>query len=359
MTERFRWDTPGDPDSDRLADDLLWLAESPDDDAVVDVLLERIAVAAADVLPGVVYASITAWRGAGYTTVAASSDLARAVDDAQHAESAGPCVQAAQTAAPVSVPDIAMTMSWPAFHRRATELGLRASVSVPLFAGGGAPVAVLNLYGHDPEPLAALTEGVHAVFASDRLASLDADRDGDEGTRQFLFGLGHALQVRATIQQAVGVVMARDGCAAEQAYRRLRQYAATAQESLSSAATWLITGVVTDPEAGVQVSVRQLSSGVLRVTLTGELAAPVDPAVPARLRAVLDEPASTVHLDLSGVGFCDVAGLRVLLELGQQAAAAGRQLLVVEASYPVRVVLRLTGTAAYFRYPPAPDSAGT
>src|SRR3954466_4294887 len=94
MTERFRWDTPGDPDSDRLADDLLWLAESPDDDAVVDVLLERIAVAAADVLPGVVYASITAWRGAGYTTVAASSDLARAVDDAQHAESAGPCVQA-------------------------------------------------------------------------------------------------------------------------------------------------------------------------------------------------------------------------------------------------------------------------
>ena len=357
MSDYFRWDAPGDRAGDRLGDDLLSLAGSADDDAVVDVLLERIAVAAADGLPGVVYASITAWRGEGYTTVAASSELARAVDDAQHAEQAGPCVQAEQTGAPVGVPDIATTMSWPAFHRQATELGLRASVSVPLFAGGGSPVAVLNLYGHDPVPLTALSEGVREVFALDRPADIDGGRSGAEGTRQFLLGLGHALQVRTVIQQAVGVVMARDGCAAESAYQKLQEYAATAEEPLSSAATRLITGVVTDPEAGVRVTVRLLTGGVVRVTLTGELSAPVDAGVPARLNAVFDEPASMVHLDLSGLGFCDVAGLRVLLKLAQRAAADGRQVRVVEASQPVRVVLQLTGTATYFGYPPTPDPA--
>jgi hypothetical protein len=50
-------------------------------------------------------ASITAMRGRAPVTVAASDELIRATDDVQHAENAGPCVEALPTGTPVGVPD--------------------------------------------------------------------------------------------------------------------------------------------------------------------------------------------------------------------------------------------------------------
>jgi hypothetical protein len=55
--------------------------------------------------------------------------------------------------APVGVDDIDTTMAWPGFRQAAARMGLHASLSVPPFAGSGATIAVLNLYGHDPVTL--------------------------------------------------------------------------------------------------------------------------------------------------------------------------------------------------------------
>lgn len=342
-----------------LADDLVSLAQVPDDDdAVVDVLLARITVAAAEVIVGVDYASITAWRGDGYTTVAASSDLVRAVDDAQHVEAAGPCVQAAQTAAPVGVPDMAAAvMAWPRFHEQAATLGLQASVSVPLFAGGGAPVAVLNLYSRQSSALVALTAGVRAVFTAERIPADGIDAGASTGMRQFLNGLGLALQLRVTIQRALGMLMADAGCDGGQAHRMLRDRAAAAGESLSTAALRVIDELGPDPGTDVQVTVGPLVGNVVSVAVSGELSRPVDPAVAARLAEVLDEVGLGVDLDLSGLRFCDVAGLRLLLDLRQRAISGGRQMRVVAASSAVRTLMVLTETAALFDYPAAPESA--
>ena len=51
------------------------------------------------------------------------------------------------------------TMAWPGFRQAAARMGLHASLSVPLFAGSGATIAVLNLYGHDPVTLVPLSAG--------------------------------------------------------------------------------------------------------------------------------------------------------------------------------------------------------
>ena len=51
-------------------------------------------------------------------------------------------------------------MAWPGFRDTAWRLGLRASLSIPLFAASGTPIAALNLYAHDAEPMAALTRRV-------------------------------------------------------------------------------------------------------------------------------------------------------------------------------------------------------
>ncbi|MEU4621917.1 hypothetical protein AB0G04_18330 [Actinoplanes sp. NPDC023801] len=125
-------DRPTAPAS--FAGTLVALAATADDASIVDVHLTHIARLAPDTLAAVDYASITAWRGQGYTTVAASSELASAVDQAQYTDEAGPCLHSLRTAAPVGVPDIAATMSWPGFYRAAHGLGLHTSLSIPLFA---------------------------------------------------------------------------------------------------------------------------------------------------------------------------------------------------------------------------------
>jgi anti-anti-sigma factor len=285
--------------------------------------------------------------------LAASSDLARAVDDAQHADQAGPCVQAARTGEPVGVPEIAATMAWPGFYRQATALGLRASVSVPLFAGGGVPVGVLNLYGREPSALSGLMAGVRAVFAAEQIPANVIDANDDGGARQLLVGLGLALQVRATIQRALGVLMAWDGSGAAQARSMLRERADARGVSLSATATEVLATVMPGHGMSVRVATGPGAGSTLVVALNGEMAAPLEADARARLAGLLDEPVRVLKLDLTGLRFCDLDGLRILLDLRERAVTTGRTVRVVAASSALRLLMQVTGTASLFGYPPA------
>jgi ANTAR domain-containing protein/GAF domain-containing protein len=193
-----------------------------------------------DTLTAVDYASITASRGQGYTTVAASSDLALAVDQAQYADEAGPCLHSLESAAPIGVPDIAATMSWPGFHQAAHELGLHASLSIPLFAGSGVPIAVLNLYSRDTAGMAPLIAGTRNLYTGQPPPPGNRPNGMDTGAQQLLAGLAQAFIVRDTIQRAFGVLMARDHCSPAEAYRHLRLRAAESGISLGDTATALL-----------------------------------------------------------------------------------------------------------------------
>jgi hypothetical protein len=231
------------PDPSRsasLAGTLVALAATADDASIIDAHLERVARLVADTLAAVDYASITASRRQGYTTVAASSDLARAVDQAQYADDAGPCLHSLESATPIGVPDIAATMSWPGFHRAAYNLGLHASLSIPLFAGSGAPIAVLNLYGRDTACMAPLIAGVRNLYTGQPPPPGSGANGTDTGAQQLLAGLAQAFTVRDTIQRAFGVLMARDQCSAAEAYRHLRLKAAETNSSLADTATALL-----------------------------------------------------------------------------------------------------------------------
>jgi hypothetical protein len=145
------------PDAARpLVESLATLAGTPDDEPGVDVLLVRIAHLTADRVAGVSYASITVMTDGGYTTVAASSAVAHAVDEVQYDARDGPCVQALNRQTPMAVPDTATTMCWPDFAEVAREYGL----SGPALPGAGS------------RPL-------------------------DRGGRELLAGLSQALQVSA------------------------------------------------------------------------------------------------------------------------------------------------------------------
>jgi hypothetical protein len=217
---------------------LTGLAGTPDDSSAVDRQLDTIAQLAADLVAPVSYASVTAYRDDAYTTVAASSEVALAVDEAQYHDREGPCLTSLEAEAPVAVSDFVTTMRWPGFREAAFALGLRASLSVPLFAGRGSAIAALNLYGRDPEAMAPLIAAVWGAFEADGPA-LDTGPDLrrlDDGSAGLVAGITGAFAVRAVIHQAIGVIIADTQRSADAAYVLLRMRAAERGLSLSDVA---------------------------------------------------------------------------------------------------------------------------
>jgi ANTAR domain/GAF domain len=223
----------------RLDDTLVTLAGTPDDHSSVEGLLVVIAQLSAARVAAVSYASVTARHDGAYTTVAASDEIALAVDLAQYADRAGPCLEALEDAKPLAVPEIAATMRWPGFRDTAYRLGLHTSLSIPLFAGRGEPIAALNLYGHDSATMTALTAAVWALYDEDAPTGLDVP-DLDAGGAELIDGLTDAFAVRALVQQAVGIIIATRRCTPDHAYATLRLRAADDGRSLLDTAQAII-----------------------------------------------------------------------------------------------------------------------
>ena len=224
-----------------LTESLIELAGTADDDSTVNTQLVTITQLTADQLDAVAFASVTRQEESGYSTVAVSSELARAVDEAQYADNAGPCLDALDGGSPTSVPVIDSTMIWPRFRDVAYQLGLRSSLSIPLFAGRGLPVAALNLYGHDPAAMAPLSAAVLAAYDDAPEGRTPGPReDLCPGARELLAGLAGAFAIRATIQQAIGMIIADRRTSADLAYAQLRSEAASTTTSLIGAATSVV-----------------------------------------------------------------------------------------------------------------------
>jgi hypothetical protein len=220
-----------------LCDRIVTLAGRADDAAEIGADLVDIAVLTADRVAGVSYASVTSRYEGAYATVAASSDLAVEVDNAQYADGVGPCLDALQGQRPMPVPDIAATMTWPHFRDVAFGLGLRSSLSIPLFAGRGTPVAALNLYGHDTDAMKPLTLAVWSVYEADTPSDQHQHgEDLDAGGDELVTGLAGAFAARACIQRAMGMLMAIGGGSPDEAFLALRLRAAETGATLTQTA---------------------------------------------------------------------------------------------------------------------------
>jgi hypothetical protein len=170
----------------------------------------------------------------GHATVATTADVALAVDEAQYADDAGPCLDAAAGTLG-GIPDTATVVHWPRFREAAQAMGLRSSLSIPLFTASGAPWIGMNLYAHQLAALTSLTGAVDAIYGSTSGTSPTGDAPepvGDDGSRDLLAGLAFALELRNTVQRAIGVIMGRDRIDSADAYVRLRVEAVEHDQSL-------------------------------------------------------------------------------------------------------------------------------
>ncbi|SFL80864.1 GAF and ANTAR domain-containing protein [Geodermatophilus ruber] len=191
-------------------------------DRPLDEVLGEITAIAARGIPGAEATSITLIRNEKGYTAGHHGEMALAADELQYQEGYGPCLDAGRAGIVLRVDDMRTEQRWPTYVSRVLAVGIRSSMSVPL-PYQGTSIGALNNYSTQPgafasdESLAAGQEVAEAVAVA--VANADAhDRLVDQARNMRL-----AMESRAVIEQAKGVLMAQRRVDAEQAFEILRE----------------------------------------------------------------------------------------------------------------------------------------
>lgn len=173
--------------------------------------------------------------------IASTDEVAAELDRVQDAVAEGPGLDAIAVGEPVEVTDVGAVRKWQAWRSRALAHGVRKSLSQPLISQDGI-LGALNMYSVSTVPFtaedreAAASFGEHAAGAltvAIRLAALA------ELTRH----LETALQSRAVIDQAKGILMAQERCTADRAFDILRKASQTRNVKLRDVAAAVVARV--------------------------------------------------------------------------------------------------------------------
>ncbi|MFJ4538340.1 GAF and ANTAR domain-containing protein [Streptomyces tibetensis] len=186
----------------------------------LDTLLRDLTDRAVQDVPGADACSITVRRAGRLLTLAGSDGMPSGLDLRQYENGSGPCVDAAETGEEQYAPDLTEESRWPAYREYALSVGVRCVLAVPV-AVEDESGAALNYYG---VRAGALDTGRDAARAF-------AARAGDaidvalriERRRQSAGDVRTALLSRSVIDQAVGILMARERIDARIALERLRR----------------------------------------------------------------------------------------------------------------------------------------
>ncbi len=203
----------------------------------VEQTLGRVAELCGRAVPGCLGASVSL-RADSMWAVAAVPEWIGTVDHDQYATGVGPCLDAVHTGVPVLVGDLATEVRWGSFGAVAVQYGLRSSLAVPLGVRGHV-VGALGLYATDAHALddtSTELTGVLAVHAGATLSNAEVFG----ASRRHADNLATAMHSRAGIEQAKGVLMGREGCSADEAFRLLQHTSQTQHVKLHNVAERLL-----------------------------------------------------------------------------------------------------------------------
>jgi hypothetical protein len=185
--------------------------------------MERLAAFAAAAVPGTAACSVTL-IGDGAPRIHASSEArAQSLDDVQFAEGCGPGLDATRTRTVVTCADLTVDERWPEVARCAGEVGVHAAAALPLDLQRNT-VGALTLFSSTPSgigPSSLIIAMAVAGQAEVLLGEVARRTDQDASTADLVA----SLRGGATVDHAVGVIVAQRGCGVQEAYEVLRETA--------------------------------------------------------------------------------------------------------------------------------------
>ncbi|MCV2491550.1 ANTAR domain-containing protein [Geodermatophilus sp. YIM 151500] len=208
-------------------------------------LLGRLAAVVTAAIPGADASGVSLGSPRAPERLASDDALAQQFDGLQLQAGEGPCVDAYEQRSVVVGDDLPGDPRWPGLARADPHTaGVRSVLALPIPVQDR-HVGVLNVYarGRDVFSAHAVRIGELVVVAVGAVfEAVEERRSLQELSRH----LNRALESRAVIDQAKGMVMARHGGTADAAFARLVAYSSRHNVKLRDVAALLVRGEATD-----------------------------------------------------------------------------------------------------------------
>ena len=162
---------------------------------------------------------------------AVSDERMRHLEELQIRHQEGPCIAAFEDKELVRAEDLSTEERWPAFSKHAITRGVRAVLASPIPYNQDA-VGVVAVMSEDRHPWSAEAELALLAF-TDLAALLIASMMLGEQQTELAAQLQSALNSRAIIEQAKGVLIGQQGLTAHAAYAQLRARARAERRKLA------------------------------------------------------------------------------------------------------------------------------
>jgi transcriptional regulator with GAF, ATPase, and Fis domain len=172
------------------------------------------------------------------TTALFTDDAAPEIDQAQYDSDRGPCLEAYRIRQILRVDDMASDDRWPEFAQTARSHGIQSSVSLPLIVGDEG-IGALNMYARSGEQFDASSEAIGQTFAAQAAVAV-ANGVAYWEKSTLAEQLATAIESRAVIEQAKGVLMATSGCTPDEAFNLLREQSQALNEKLRDIAVRIV-----------------------------------------------------------------------------------------------------------------------
>ena len=211
----------------------------------VEQFLHEMALMAARLGSGGLSCGMTMQPSGKPVTVACSDLVAARVDEVQYELDDGPCLHAMRDGHLVHIEDTAEKAHWPEFEAQAAWHGIRSCLALPLNADGK-PVGALNLYSHETSAFGAAEALRAESFAENASGALSlAMRLASRAA--LIEQLRSSLASRTVIDQALGIIMAREHCTQARAFAILRSASQNGNVKLRDIARAVVTSVSGEP----------------------------------------------------------------------------------------------------------------
>jgi GAF domain-containing protein len=205
-------------------------------------MLSHVAGLAVQAIPGADGAGLTVLQDGLADTIVGSADFVRAVDADQYRIGEGPCITAATEARTVMTGSIGTEGAFPRFGPLAAGLGVHSVLSLPLQGSDGV-VGSLNVYAHAENAYDSHAIELGELFAAPAAIAVQ-NAQALAQSRRLATTIQIAVASRATVDRAIGILLARFGCTAEQALQQLRDMSQAQNRDLILLAQDLLDGAV-------------------------------------------------------------------------------------------------------------------
>src|ERR1700753_4305664 len=175
-------------------------------------------------------------------SVAASDDRFAHLEELQIRHQEGPCIEAFDTKELIGADDLEQEKRWPLFSEAAVQREFRAVLASPLPYNQDA-VGVVAVLSERSRPWTPANELALLAF-TDLAALLIASVIQGEQQTELASQLQGALNSRAVIEQAKGVLMGTEKISGRAAYELLRARARSERRKLAEVSHEVITGTI-------------------------------------------------------------------------------------------------------------------